>query len=232
MKRFLGTILVIIFFSACGENKPKDIFSEKKMTDILFDIHLAQGYISVIPPDSLREKKTNYYLTIYEMYNTDSAQVRQNLEYYSSHPQELQDIYAEISKRLQTTERDLNKTRIDKQNAIYKLDSIRMQRTTDSLKLVQRDSLLHFNGKRDLFIHSPDTLKKLLVDSLVNVDSLSKSIKQEALRNSILNEQKKWENTFYYFNKNRPALFKQSSSSSPPLSLNNSNPETEKKESE
>jgi hypothetical protein len=205
MKRFLGKLLVIIFFSACGENRPKGIFPEKKMTDVLFDIHLAQGYISTSPMDTLNNKKVNYYLSIYQKYNTDSVGVRKNLEYYAAHPQDLQDIYAEVSKRLQSTESDLSKRIAEKQAEIFKLDSVKRQRNTDSLKLVKRDSLIHFYGRRDLFLHLPDSLKKSLKDSVTNNDSLSNSIIKDAVRNSILNEQKKWEMTFYYFNENRPA---------------------------
>jgi hypothetical protein len=242
MKRFLGTILVIIFFAACGKSRPKGIFSEKKMTDILFDIHLAEGYISSLPVDSLKEKKTNYYLSIYQKYNTDSTQVKENLEYYAEHPQDLQDIYAEISKRLQSTEEGLNKRVEEKRISAFKLDSIRMQRTTDSLNLFKRDSLLHFNGGRDLFIHSKDSLKssvkdslaniKVLKDSLVkakiNTDSLSVLRIKDALRKSILNEQKKWELTFYYFNELKPASIIKPSSSTEPQNSPSSDSEKKK----
>jgi hypothetical protein len=191
MKRFLGIFLVIIFFIACGENRPQGIFNEKKMTDVLFDIHIADNYINNMPADTLNEEKVNYYLTIYQKYNTDSAQVRQNLEYYSEHPQELQDIYAEISKRLRTTEEDLGKLEAEKRLIAFKSDSIKRQRRADSLNLFKRDSILYFNGKRNLFLHHIDSLK----------DSLNKVVSLDTVSHLVRDEQKLWEMTFYYFNK-------------------------------
>lgn len=191
MKRFLGIFLVIIFFVACGENRPQGIFKEKEMTDILFDIHVADSYISNLPPDSSNKEKVNYYLSIYQKYNTDSAQIRKNLEYYSEHPQELEDIYAEISKRLRTTEESLGTIAAEKQAAAFESDSVKRQRTLDSLNLFKRDSILHFNGKRDLFLHPIDSLKDSMLNP-VSADTVAKLIR---------NEQKIWEMTFYYFNK-------------------------------
>ncbi len=197
MKRFLGIFLVIIFFVACGEKRPQGIFNEKKMIDILFDIHVADNYINNLPSDTLNKKTVNYYLSIYQKYNTDSAQVRENLKYYSEHPQELQGIYAEISKRLRTTEEALGKIEAEKRFLAFKTDSIKRQRSLDSLNLFKRDSILHFNGKRDLFLHHIDSLK----------DSLNNTILIDTVSNLVRDEQKKWEMTFYYFNKDTVASF-------------------------
>lgn len=195
MKRFLGIFLVIIFFVACGENRPQGIFKEKEMTDILFDIHIADSYISNLSADTSNQEKVNYYLSIYQKYGTDSAQIRKNLEYYSEHPQELEDIYAEISKRLRTTEESLGRIAAEKQAVAFKSDSVKRQRTLDSLNLFKRDSILHFNGKRDLFLHPIDSLK----------DSLHNPVLTDTVANLIRDEQKIWELTFYYFNKDTAA---------------------------
>jgi hypothetical protein len=206
MKRFLGIILAIIFFAACSKSLPEGIFSEKKMTDILFDIHLADGYMYIFNSDTLNKQKPNAYLSLYEKYNTDSAQIRENLQYYSEHPQVFQDIYAEVSKRLQNTEQNLLTLEREKQRATFKLDSINAQRKLDSLNLRKRDSILLFNGKRDLFLVHTDSL----------ADSLAKSHKVDSLFQPIINEQRRWEMTFYFFNKsNFNTLIKPSSSENP-----------------
>lgn len=184
MKRFLGIILVIIFFVACGESRPKDIFPEQKMIDILFDLHLADGYISSYPIDSIASQKVNYYLTVYQKYGTDSAGLRRNLNYYASHPQEMEDVYAQISKRLQNEDERLRNVDMAKHREIFKQDSTVRKRATDSLHLLQRDSAIHFIGVRDLFTPA---------------DSVSANAVGSAVMQSILNEQKKWEMTFYYF---------------------------------
>lgn len=184
MKRFLGILLVIIFFVACGKSRPKDIFPEQKMIDILFDLHLADGYINSYPTDSLEKKKMNPYLSIYQKYGTDSAEVRKNLDYYVAHPQDMENVYAQISKRLKNEEETIQNLAVSKQREIFKQDSIAKKRVADSIHLVQRDSTMHFIGARDLFT------KK---------DTTSAAAVKDAVMQTILNQQKRWEMTFYYF---------------------------------
>lgn len=124
MKRFLGILLVIIFFVACGKSRPKDIFPEPKMIDILFDLHLADGYINSYPMDSIEQKKINPYLSVYQKYGTDSAEVRRNLDYYAAHPQDMENVYAQISKRLKSEEEIIQNQALSKQRAIFKQDSL------------------------------------------------------------------------------------------------------------
>src|SRR5690606_28685299 len=126
--------------------------------DVLFDVHLADSYGGALYGDTSKSQNADAYFSIYRKYNTDSAQLRENLQYYSEHPQELQDIYAEISKRLQIEEQHLQKLEAERQREVFVLDSIRGQRITDSLNLIKRDSILNYNIKRDLFLYSPDSL--------------------------------------------------------------------------
>jgi hypothetical protein len=209
MKRFLGTILVIIFFAACTKSLPEGIVSEKEMTDILFDMHIADGYMNTVY-SHLSQKQANPYTSIYKKYNIDSVQFRHNLEYYSEQPQVFQDIYAEISKRLHSTEKSIIEEESKKQLAILKLDSIKTQRKKDSLNLRKRDSILFFNGKRDLFISVDSLRKSQLSDSLYRL--------QDSIFRPIINEQRRWEMIFLYFNKsNFNPLLKSSTNDSTDL---------------
>ena len=206
MKRFLGIIVTIIFFVGCTKSLPEGIFSEKKMTDILFDIHIADGYMYTFYADSLSDQKPNAYLSIYAKYNTDSAQIRENLQYYSEHPQVFQDIYADVSKRLQTTEQNFLSMEGEKHRSAFKLDSIKAQRKQDSVNIGKRDSVLVFKGERDLFMRHVNA----------ETDSLATSHTTDPLFQSILNEQKKWEMTFYFFNKSNFNPLTEPSSSKQP----------------
>lgn len=195
MKRFLGVLLVIIFFMACADRRPKSIFPEKKMIDVLFDLHLADAYMGNQPLDTLNGEKVNYYLTVYKKYDTDSAHIRESLEYYASHPQELQDIYAEVSKRLQQSEEQLRDMEVEKYRQVVIQDSINSRRKIDSVKLRKRDSVMLFNGEQDLFLHSLDSARK----SLDTKDSLDTSVEKRSIMEAFLKEQKRWEMIFYYF---------------------------------
>src|SRR3546814_6931081 len=99
MLRFLEILLIAILLYGCSNDVPKEIIPEKKMTDILFDLHLAEGYALTLSPASTEQ--INYVPAVYMNHGTDSASVRKSLEYYAGHQQKLKEIYDEISKRLQ-----------------------------------------------------------------------------------------------------------------------------------
>lgn len=183
MKRFFWILLVSIFLIACGDKVPAGIFSEQKMENLLYDIHLADGYLSSYPVDSLEKQKVNFYKSVYNKYETDSAEFRRNMEYYAAHPQQLENIYANISKRYQRAEQSSRLLDMEKGRAQYRQDSIARQREKDRKLLFTRDSLLLFRADRDLFL-KPDT---------------AGAKETGALQKSIARMQKKWELQFYYF---------------------------------
>lgn len=199
MKRFLGIIIAIIFLASCVQKKPEGVFDEKKMTDVLFDLHLADGFNATYYSATVDDPGIDYYASVYEKYNTDSAGVRANLTYYAALPQTLQDIYAEVSKRLQRVDAEYKKIQMEKERVAFVADSIAAKRRTDSVHLKMRDSLIHFNGPHDLFL--PDTLKKdTLKKNASKIDSLKHQGKLiPSLSKALLNEQKHWEMIFYYF---------------------------------
>lgn len=203
MKRFLGIIIAIIFLASCEESRPEGVFDEKQMADILFDLHLADGFNATYYSATMDDPGIDYYASVYEKYKTDSAGVRANLTYYAALPQTLQDIYAEVSKRLQHVDGEYKKMQMEKEREIAIADSIASKRRTDSVHLKMRDSLIHFNGPHDLFL--PDTLKKdTLKKNASKIDSLKHQGKLiPSLSKAVLNEQKHWEMMFYYFKESK-----------------------------
>lgn len=188
MKRFLGAILVIIFFIGCTKKLPEGIFNEKKMVNILYDIHLVDNYVSSSHSDTLPD--LNYYESIYQKYDTDSAGLRKNIQYYSEHPQDLQDIYVEVSKRLRSVGDELTKHSQENQAKIVQADSVKRQRIVDSLNILKRDSILRFDMRRHLYRRPIDSMQ----DSIGPKDSVK-------YNNSWINQmQTIGEMTFYYFN--------------------------------
>lgn len=171
MQRVLAIILITIFFVACSKSVPKGIIEASKMTNILLDLHLAEGYM--LSQSAASTDKLNYIPGIYQKYETDSASVRNSLEYYASHPQELQDMYAEISKRLHAMETAINDQERQKGIEMYKADSIERRVVLDSIYFLKRDSILRFNG--------PDNLIILKADS-VNAPSKDWSLAEEQNR--------------------------------------------------
>ncbi|WP_374163906.1 DUF4296 domain-containing protein [Arcticibacter sp. MXS-1] len=110
MKHLPALFFLIIFFASCGANKaPEGVIPQEKMTDVLTDIHLADGYASVNYTDSGKAKVAALYQAVYKKYDTDSVQVRKSLEYYTKHPDVLQLIYKDITARIETLTRDAQK---------------------------------------------------------------------------------------------------------------------------
>jgi len=153
MQRFLGILLSFILLAGCQSDRPKNIIDEKIMTDLLLDIHLVDGYLYTWSSDSSLIKSADFIEGIYQRYGTDSVAVRQSLEYYARHPQELNKIYTEVDSRLKEMELSVREVSDKKYREIFVADSIRNAKAADSLRKIRTDSvkyarlknLLHWN---------------------------------------------------------------------------------------
>src|SRR5690606_7852389 len=100
MQGFIKGILVLIFFAGCGEQPPRGIIPEKKMTAVLMDVHLADAYSGSVPMDSMNALQRSLYEGIYQKYGTDSTGLRASLEYYASRPQIMDALYSKVNQGL------------------------------------------------------------------------------------------------------------------------------------
>ena len=159
------TFLALIFLaliSACGQNIPSGIIEPAKMERVLFDIHVADGYGSMVyPQDSAKKVSAAFYKGIYKKFDTDSAQFTESLNYYLKTPLIFEKIYKNVS------------TRLDAQKKYMAMrDSIGLRNIliADSIKLVKK-------AKKD----SIDLVKKLKKDSIakkIAVDKKKSSLKK------------------------------------------------------
>ena len=105
--------LVLTLLCSCGsdENVPDGILGKDEMTDVLTDIHIADGSLSNISqmPDTLYKYGTPRYLAIFKKYHTDSAQFRKSFKFYTLKPLMFNDMYVKILKKLQTKTDSLTK---------------------------------------------------------------------------------------------------------------------------
>src|SRR5690606_365575 len=107
MQRFLGIILFFIFIVGCKSDKPSHILNEKEMADLLLNLHLAEGHLNSWASDSAQKRSGDIIEGVYLHYNTDSAVVRESLEYYAKQPQVLNQIYRDIDSRLKAMETEI-----------------------------------------------------------------------------------------------------------------------------
>lgn len=115
--------LALLFFGACiGSTVPDGIIKPDKMTNLMVDVHIVDGSIYDIDTqvaDSLYKYGINRYLKVFKNHHTDSLQFRKSMEYYSLHTEQLEEMYAEITKILQAKNDSINK--IDSLNKIKKI---------------------------------------------------------------------------------------------------------------
>lgn len=142
MTRLLIAILSVFLLVACNKEKlPEGVIAQKKMVPLLCDFHLAEGYLTSLPMDSSRLLAKNYYASIFKKYDTDSAGFNKSLVFYSKKPGLLNQIYAEVQKKLQQYQTD-EQAKIDaKMRKVYVADSIKSASVRDSLHAIKTDSV-------------------------------------------------------------------------------------------
>ncbi len=94
-------LLPIVFLISCTNNKIKkpDNFIEKdKMVDLILDMKIAQKARTV---KNIEKKKNQNYLTIvFEKYQIDSTQFKENNDYYTENLEIYHEIYKQVEMRL------------------------------------------------------------------------------------------------------------------------------------
>jgi len=91
---FIGSI----FLYSCKPGVPKNIIQPDKMEKVLYDIHIADGYIATIPvPDSAKKVAASYYNGIYKKFDIDSAQYNNSMDFYFAHPDAFEKIYKKLN---------------------------------------------------------------------------------------------------------------------------------------
>lgn len=153
-----------VFFIGCTEDKrkiPAGIIPEHDMAELITDIHIVDGSLYNIPqvPDSMAKHGLGLYLAVFKVHNTDSAEFKKSLKFYSTRPDILSEIYAGVNNRL------------DK-----KLDSLKKIKPK-----INQDSV-----KKAVLKHKADSLQKAKanIDSLqkIKVKAKADSLKKADLK--------------------------------------------------
>ncbi|WP_183883403.1 DUF4296 domain-containing protein [Pedobacter cryoconitis] len=186
MKNFLCICLLLISIGGCKPGIPSNIIQPDKMEEVLYDVHIADGYIATIPdPDSAKNTSAAYYKGIYKRFEIDSALYSRSMNYYYDHPDVFNVMYEKITAKLKKTkekEDKLNAKRLKKIEAIRKakkdsLDKADPQRVVREAA-AKKDSL----AKAEALVKKTkaDAVKKIKKDSLAKVAELKKLKKAEA----------------------------------------------------
>jgi hypothetical protein len=93
------------------------------------------------------------YLAAFEKFHTDSAGFRKSMNYYSTYPDKISDIYDQVDKRIKTLSDSVNLISTKERQAAQKADSIKAIHKADSIKKAAQ--------KLQKPISNADSLKKL-----------------------------------------------------------------------
>ena len=101
MKKIFATLIISIVFFACKPGIPKDVIQPEQMEKVLYDIHVVDGYVSILGgQDTAKKVASAYYKGVYKKFNIDSAIYNKSLDYYYKHPPILKKIYDSITVQL------------------------------------------------------------------------------------------------------------------------------------
>lgn len=105
MRKFLSLFFVSLSLICCKSKEvPNTVIQPKQMVKILYDIHLADSYITSIGNvDSAKKLSAAFYKGIYKKHKTDSARYTKSMDYYYNHPAYLTSIYEQVKKDLEKT---------------------------------------------------------------------------------------------------------------------------------
>ena len=106
-------ILICLLFSCINydEEIPENILSENIFESILKEIHLAEATFELHKTKGMGKAKNelaNSYQNIYSEYTISEEEFKFTLEYYSNHPEKLEEIYGKILKELTKERATLN----------------------------------------------------------------------------------------------------------------------------
>lgn len=165
MIRFFLVVFCITLLMACKPGIPKDIVQPDEMEKILFDIHVVDGYVTLIPmPDSAKKVTAPLYKGIFKKYGIDSATHAKSMAYYYQHPDLLSKMYDSISSKVGKA-RDAEIKKREKEEKIRAQKAAKLLKAAEAKKI---DSIKKSIKKKQM-----DTAKK----QPKPLTSLSKSTK-------------------------------------------------------
>jgi len=140
MKTSLYIIILSILFSCQKKEikKPNNFIEKNKMINLILDMKIAEKSRTI--PTKNKKRNINYMSFVYEKYNVDSTQFKENNNYYIENLELYEEIYNEVNNRLKDSVKKYERLKKEK-------DSIAKKNKKDKLKLKNNKT-----SKKDLKI--------------------------------------------------------------------------------
>lgn len=105
--------LVILLAVACDKEhieKPDHLIKEKKMIEMLVDVHMAEAAYHVMRDDSfvINSSTENFYYSVLEKHGIQDSVFEKSLIYYAGQPKRFEKMYREVMTQLSTAEQEFS----------------------------------------------------------------------------------------------------------------------------
>lgn len=109
MRKFFILTVVLLAVTACN-NRPKGVLPKKDFTNLLVDVHIADGYLveKAMLDKDLKNDSASYYNSVFKKYNINRQDFDENIAYYSENMVEFEEIYTEVIKKLEEKEKQID----------------------------------------------------------------------------------------------------------------------------
>jgi hypothetical protein len=164
MNRFIYIVFYLVFLVSCKPGIPSDIIQPDDMALVLNDIHIVDGYITTVRPDSSKIVAASLYKGIYKKFGVDSAKYYKSMDYYYKNPSVMDGIYKKVNASL--LKQKLKILTLDSLKTAKVQAKIKLKAKADSTKAA--DSLKKVTLKKKTDSATKGKLKK-------RIDSLKKS---------------------------------------------------------
>ncbi len=102
MKKYVLLLLLLVAIAACT-SQSDDHIPPKQMKKILLDINMAESYSSISKKDTVHkiaiknlDSLAYYYKEVLDHYNISQKEFATSMQWYKTHPEELDSVYAAI----------------------------------------------------------------------------------------------------------------------------------------
>jgi hypothetical protein len=117
-KKFIPLVLLFVALISCDKpviEKPRPLVKEKKMIDMLVDIHLAEATFNHMRYDSIirNSSSVNFYYSVLERYHVPDSVFEKSYVFYASDPKNFEKMYREVVNKLVEIEQDFSGRKLD-----------------------------------------------------------------------------------------------------------------------
>ncbi|MFT3749456.1 MAG: DUF4296 domain-containing protein [Agriterribacter sp.] len=112
MKLHLMFVFYLFMLYSCGKNKSgSDIIASDKMGSVMFDMNVAEEFVSIyVAKDSSKDKKAELnkeYEKIYLLYDITEQQFKDSYNYYKTHPEAYKIVVDSLNAKAQRRREEL-----------------------------------------------------------------------------------------------------------------------------